>query len=366
MMPAEPIVVLITAIGGGGHGEQILKALRLAESGRYRIIGADINPACPQFSLVDEAIILPRADAPEFIDAVIHVCRHFQVKALFHGCEPELKAYAAERARIQAEGIFLPINPDQVIATCMNKLTTANFLTESGFVPPHYWVLKCAADAERVDQFPVVVKPFVGSGGSTNCFIAQTSGELQKLVAYLEESGLLQRLMVQEYVGVPEQEFTVGVLLDMDGNLVNSIAVRRSLNSSMNVRIAVPNRTGRNDLGPILVVSSGVSHGEVGAFPEVTKPCEDLAVALGARGAINVQCRLADGAVKVFEINPQFSGTTSIRAMMGYNEPDVLMRRHLLGERIEPRFPYRNGLVLRGLAETIALSGNPLQWDQLA
>ena len=45
----------------------------------------------------------------------------------------------------------------------------------------------------------------------------------------------------------------------------------------------------------------------------------------------------------MFEINPRFSGTTSLRAMVGYNEPDVLIRHHVLGEadraglRVSPR-----------------------------
>ena len=55
----------------------------------------------------------------------------------------------------------------------------------------------------------------------------------------------------------------------------------------------------------------------------------------------------------VFEINPRFSGTTSLRAMAGYNEPDVLIRRHVLNEAIEPHFAYRSGVILRGLSETM-------------
>lgn len=38
--------------------------------------------------------------------------------------------------------------------------------------------------------------------------------------------------------------------------------------------------------------------------------------------------------------------------MVGYNEPDLLIRKHLLGEQITPRFPYKSGFVLRGLQET--------------
>ena len=64
-----------------------------------------------------------------------------------------------------------------------------------------------------------------------------------------------------------------------------------------------------------------------------------------------------DGEIYVFEINPRFSGTTSLRAMVGYNEPDVLIRHHVLGEPVEPGFAYAEGTILRGLSETYVSPG---------
>ena len=68
---------------------------------------------------------------------------------------------------------------------------------------------------------------------------------------------------------------------------------------------------------------------------------------------MNIQCRLVGDKVYVFEINPRFSGTTSLRAMVGYNEPDLLVRKHILGEEIEKHFTYREGVILRSLKETL-------------
>jgi carbamoyl-phosphate synthase large subunit len=96
-----------------------------------------------------------------------------------------------------------------------------------------------------------------------------------------------------------------------------------------------------------------VSQGRVDDFPEVRAYCERVGLALGARYAINVQCRLVDGKPMIFEINPRFSGTSSIRAMLGFNEPDLLIRRHVLGETIPDRPRYRHGTVLRGLKEIL-------------
>lgn len=349
---AARISVLVTAIGGAGHGEQILKALRLADGDRYRIIGADARRDCAQFALVDEAATLPPARDPGYIDALLALCQRFQVRAVFHGCEPELRKMSAERRAIEALGIFLPVNPPAVIDLCMDKQATMRRLTALGIEVPKFIGAASRAELSAVDWFPVVVKPAVGGGGSNNVFIAQDQAELRSLADYLELSLGTSTFVVQEYVGTPDDEYTVGVLHDMDGNYLNAIAVRRLLSTQLNVRTSVPNRTGRRDLGATLVISSGVSHGYVGRFPDVTERCRWIAAEIGATGAINIQCRLAAGALKVFEINPRFSGTTSIRAMAGFNEPDVLLRRHVFGETVPVDFPYREGLVLRQLTET--------------
>jgi carbamoyl-phosphate synthase large subunit len=345
------ITVMITAIGGGGHGEQILKALRFANNGNYRIIGADSNPYCPQFALVDVPVVLPTADKPDFLDAVMALADKYQIKALFHGCEPEMQVFSRERKRIEEAGIFLPINPAGVLSICTDKIALAQFLADHHFNPPAYWVLATPSDISSVEQYPVIVKPFKNSGGSKNCFIAQNTSELEHILGYL---GWPEDIMAQEYIGTQESEFTVGVLSDMNGNFINSIALRRYLYSQLNVRIKVPNRTGRKELGPFLFVSSGISHGQIGVFPEVTEPCERIAKAIGSKGPLNIQCRLdSDNQVRVFEINPRFSGTTSIRAMVGYNEPDILLRTHFCNDKIAPRFAYDHRIIIRNIAETI-------------
>ncbi|CCN16463.1 ATP-grasp domain-containing protein [Bordetella bronchiseptica] len=353
----QRISVLVTGVGGGGHGEQILKALRLART-RYHIIGGDMNPFSKGLAEVDKPYILPSANDPRYIDALLELCARHDVKAVFHGSEPELKAMSIARARFEQAGVFLPINPAAVIDLCMDKARTSEWLRRHGFDVPRTVAVNSLADLGKVDFFPAVLKPSVGGGGSANLFLAQDREELDFLGASLLAN--IGAYIVQEYVGDTDSEFTVGVLLDMNGQLLNSIAVRRMILSGLSNRIRVKNRSPLSHLGSTLAISSGVSQGDVGPYPEVTKVCERIATELGCRGAVNIQCRLVEGRVYVFEINPRFSGTTSLRAMVGYNEPDVLIRKHVLGEEIAPRFPYKSGRVVRGLAEVL-LSDEPIE-----
>ncbi len=347
------IRVLVTAIGGGGHGDQILKALRLASMSRYTIFGADANPHCSQATLVKSFFNLPLATDPEYLTKLLYICKKQGVQALFHGCEPELLLFAANRKLIEDAGIFLPINDSQLIHLCMDKVKTNARLAELGFPAPRYVNVTSEREFDSIDWFPVVVKPAVGGGGSANVFIAQDMKELKALAVYLGLGSMASGFMIQEYVGTPDQEFTVGVLHDLNGRYINSIAVKRHLDSGLSVRSSVTNRTGRKELGPRLVISSGVSQGDIGRFEHVTKQCRDIADKLGSRGPLNLQCRLVDGKVRIFEINPRFSGTTSLRAMVGLNEPDLLLRRHLLGETISQDFPYKEVTIIRSLTETV-------------
>lgn len=358
-MPSRPSV-LVTAIGS--YGEQILKALRQPGATPCRIIGGDTDPYSPHFSAVDEPVVLPQASDRDYTDAVIAICKKYDIAAVFPGCEPELLRLSRDREEFSRAGVLLMINPAAVIELCGDKMQTALRLRELGFEPPRSAIIRSAGDMAGLDYYPMVVKPRLGGGGSKGCYIAQSRHELDLLLGYADPD---HGLFVQEYVGTPDQEYTVGVLIDLDGNLVNSIVLRRNLAASLSVLLSVANRSGRRALGDRLVISSGVSQGEIGGFPEVAGPCEKIAVAIGTRAPINIQCRLVDGHVKVFEINPRFSGTTSIRAMMGYNEPDVLLRRHVLHQDTPARFEYRYGRIARSLRELIVPQSPAPGWRQL-
>jgi len=345
---SAPITVMVTGVGGGGLGEQLIKALRLSDI-KYRIVGADISPRSKGLMEVDIPCLLPPAKDPGYINSLLRICLEHNVKALFIGSEPELRVVNIERARIIAAGIFLPINSASVLDTCLNKEKTAAAVSSLGFSTPRTLRVENRDDFSRVSFFPAILKPIADSSGSANVLLAQNQHELELLGQYL--LGIMPAFIAQEYIGTPDHEYTVGVLCSMEGTLINSIVLKRDILSGLSNRIRVANNTGLSKHGPILAVSSGVSQGEVGDFPLIRQECEKIALKLGCQGAINIQCRYEGGKVYVFEINPRFSGTTSLRALVGYNEPDVLIRRHLLNQDIPVHFPYKTGYISRGLHE---------------
>ena len=73
-MEEKSLAVLITGVGGGGHGEQILKALKLAKT-HYTIIGADMSHLSMGLLEVDLPYIVPPATHPDYIDVILKICK---------------------------------------------------------------------------------------------------------------------------------------------------------------------------------------------------------------------------------------------------------------------------------------------------
>jgi carbamoyl-phosphate synthase large subunit len=341
------VTVLVTGVGGAAVGNQVLKALRLSEK-KYRVVAADASQENLKLAQTELAYVLPAASDPRYLDGIVRICQLEQVQVVVPGSEPELKLLIRFREHFRGLGILLLTNDPQVIDLCTDKMATYGFLKNHGFPAPRSVLVEEAADITKPADFPLIVKPARDSGGSRNVFIAQEEDELLFFARYLLRN--TDAVLIQEYVGTPEEEYSVGVLSGLDGELLGSIVLRRFLCDALSTRLTVPNRTGRNDLGSKLVVSSGFSHGTIQDFSAVRKKCEEIAAALGSRGPLNVQCRVVDGALIPFEFNPRFSGSTSIRALAGFNEPDLLIRREFLGEKCQ-RPQFKKAVILRSLTE---------------
>lgn len=344
------VPVMVTGVGGGGVGEQILKALRMS-SLDYFIVGGDMNKNSKGFTLVDKPYILPPASSDHYIETLLAICKKHGIKALFYGSEPELKKMSIERENLLSNDIFVPLNPKHVIDICMDKNRTMEWFLKNGIATPKSVTVTCKEDLDKIEFLPAVLKPSVGAGGSANTFISQSEGELRMFGNYM--LGIYDEFIAQEYVGSYDSEYTVGILTDMTGKYINKIAVKRNILSGLSSKTKIRNCSGNAKYGDYLVISSGVSQGEIGRYSEITDVCKDIALKLGCTGPINLQCRVQDNKVYVFEINPRISGTTSLRALVGYNEPDAMIRKHVLGEDLEVDFEYGSGYIARGLDESL-------------
>jgi len=315
--------IVVTAVGGRSVGSGILHALKRASSeasARWHVIGTDADPFAWGLYVADEGALLPFASHPDYLSRMLELVGANDVAAIIPGSEPEAEFLAAHQSEIPVPVIT---NRLDLMPLMMDKFAASAKLHELGLPVIETFPISQWEQALVKYDFPFIVKPTVGTGGSRGLNFVVNRSELETLIPQLPESG---KFCIQPFVGSGDEEFTVGVLTDKDGVLIDSIVMKRKL-------IGLSLLQSRSVGGKSLSISTGYSQGYFVRDPQIQTFCETLAVRLGSRGPLNIQLRRDGDTIYVFEIHPRFSGTSTMRADVGFNEPDILLRNILDKEK---------------------------------
>lgn len=343
------INVLVTAVSGGSIGEQVCKSLLIGENS-YKLIATNTTASATKIIPADVVEILPMASSDEYLNAVSDLITRHKIKFLIPGSEPELIFFSKNLNSFAGTGVKILINSPHIISTCVDKGKTFEFLSNNGFPTPQSIMIEKIEDTENVNiSFPCIVKPAVGGGGSAATFLAQDKDELMFFIKYLFKYGY--KPLLQEYIPDAENEYTVGVLHNPEGKLIGTVTLKRYILTGISNRLKITNQTSRKEMGNMLAVSSGISQGDIIEFEPVSKTAEEIAQKLGSTGPLNIQGRWDGSRFVTFEINPRFSGTSPMRALAGFNEPEQIIN-FWLGKN-QPQHPpkARLGTCIRGFTE---------------
>lgn len=323
--------VLVTAVGGASVGSGIVHSLMRANGAdarqRWNVIAADADPFAWGLYISDQSVLLPLANDPAYLSTLREVIQRKRIDAVIPGCEAEVEVLSAARSEIPVPVIC---NRRELVPLMMDKSCVAERLRNLGLPTIETFAIARWSDALAKHDFPFVVKPTVGTGGSRGLHLVLNREELEVLLPKLPTSG---KFCIQPYIGSGDDEYTVGVLTDKDGNLIDSIVMHRKL-------MGLSLLNARHHNGNVHSVSTGFSQGYFVKDRQLQEFCESLAMAIESRGPLNIQLRKHGGEIYVFEIHPRFSGTTTMRADLGFNEPDILLRNVLFDETFD-RLNYR-------------------------
>lgn len=318
--------VLVTGVGGRSVGSGILHALQRARGGeaaaRWEVVAADADPFAWGLYAAPLRVVLPRAHEPSYLSRVAEVIAQLGIVAVLPGTEAETAVLAANPTAV-APAVAITNRPE-LMDLMMDKRRLFARLTELGVDTPRTQLATTWRELVDAIGFPVLFKPAIRSGGSRGVRIATDEDAARRILE--ERAADIDTTIVQECLPFEDDEFTVGILSDRDGRIIDSIVLHRKL-------------VGLSRLDSVVhgdreyAVSSGYSQGFISERADVRDACERLARLLGSCGPLNVQLRAHRERIVVFEVHPRFSGTTPIRADAGLNEPDLLLRNALDGER---------------------------------
>jgi carbamoyl-phosphate synthase large subunit len=331
---SQMLNVLVLGVGGN-VSQGILKALAISKL-PCRVIGACISSLSFGLYTVDQAYISPAASDPAFLDWLIRLCGTEQVHAILSGVEPVLTVLAVAAEHIYTEtGAICIVSAPECLAIGNDKLHTAQWLRDSGFSFPQS---ADAANSEGVDSlvrecgYPLIAKPRNGKGAHG---VLELRNDEELRTATTKNA-----YVIQEYLGHPHQEYTVGCFSDREWMVRGALVMRRDLREGTTYRA------------------------EAGLFPDVRKEALGIAEALRPMGPCNIQMRVHNGRAVCFEINVRFSGTAPIRARLGFNDVEAALRHYVLAEPAADLPLITSGIALRYWNEAYVNAEAQTQLDE--
>lgn len=303
--------VLILSAGRRVELIQCFKKARDRLNIRGKIIAADITSTAPAVHFADEWFRLPRIAHPDYLPSLIKNCIEHKVSLVVPTIDTELEILAANRSRIEKEtGAKVMISDAEAVSVCCNKIKTAQFFKEHGFLCPD------VIDDVRLKTgnytFPLFIKPLNGSS-SINAFRVKNQRELEFFKEYIENPIIQQCVTGREY--------TIDCFSDFNAKVITVVPRERLATRS----------------GEIL-------KGRIDKNRAIIDEAKKLVAAFGFIGHTTIQGFLGeDGRMRYIEINPRFGGGAPMSIAVGADSCKNLYRL-LRGERLEYNENYEDGV----------------------
>ena len=264
------------------------------------VVAVDPNPMAPAQYAADHRYAVAPIDDPGYVSELQTLCARHEVLAVIPLTDLDIEVLA----RARAEGELPALVPGVETARATFDKFEAHVLLERLGLPSPPTVLP----GDRVEHFPVMVKPRWGSG-ARSIHRADDQAAAEFFVEYVREPTMLQRWM-------DGPEFSIDCLSDLDCRCLNAIP-----------RTMIESRGGESIKGTVI------------ADEELIVLGRQVVEALGVRGPCTVQVfRDRELGLRITDVNTRFGGAfpaPMLAAEPGRTYPELIVRM-ALGEQIEP------------------------------
>jgi carbamoyl-phosphate synthase large subunit len=279
---AYPERILVTGVGAT-PGFDLARSLQRRG---HHVICTDAQPLAAGLLLPQAtARVTPRADASDYGEWLLRICRQTKPDAISAGIENDLTPLLDLRETLSRRGVRLWLPDHASVKSCLDKAAFHQVLTQAAIPTPHTVL------PDRLHELPagvgLVVKPRRGHGGQ-NVFLCRTSEQARVLCELVPDP------LVQERI--TGTEFTADCLVDRCGR-ASAILRRRDL---VKAGLATVSTTFHDD--------------------EADHTVKQTLAAVGAQGLCCVQGFIDDSApdrVRITELNVRVAGGFAVSEAAG-------------------------------------------------
>lgn len=307
-------ILVSGASGIVGYG--ILKSLRMSEE-KYNLIGTSIYDDTIAEAFCDLFIKTIPSTYDNYIQWLLDIIVEKKVDLIIPGIEIDMKLWNLHRGLIEKIGVKVLLNDSNLIDLCSDKWVFYKYMRENNIsysiqssLDTNYSLLK-----ETLGEI-LLVKPRRGFGSKGIVKI-----ENEKVFESIKDE-VGSNLMVQEYIGSDDEEYSCSAFCDGQGSFFDLMILKRKLSKDG------------------FTEKAWVVEDE-----ELVNAVSDLSFCFRPIGPTNFQFRKnSDNKIKLLEINPRISSSTSIRSAFGYNESVMAVDFFMNNKKIE------KGIIKKGKA----------------
>lgn len=290
-------ILVSGASGIVGYG--ILRSL-LKNKEQYTLIGTTIYTDSIASAFCDIFELAVPTNSENYFEWLFSIIKKYKIDMIIPSIEADMYLWNENRKQIESTGTLVLLNNRQLINLCQDKW---NFYTRLQPMIHEYLIPTTDDLSKNIFGYPYILKPKKGFG-SKGIIRIQNEEDYQKY-----KDKITKDLIMQPIIGTDEEEYTVSAFYDKEHNLIDYLPLKRKLSSNGYTESA---EVVNYDFSNIL---------------------EKIASIVKPLGPTNFQFRLdKNNNMKLLEINPRISSSTSIRASLGYNESQMSIDYFLNGK----------------------------------
>jgi len=308
----------ITCIGSG-IGQSIINSLRLSRL-PIKTIGLGTNPYAYGSYDCDVSDYTLGIYDKGYIDNLITKCHEHKIDLIIPGHDDDAFICSQNSDRLMEEGIKAIFSNEKLISICRDKERMSNELNNISDVFVKCYdknTIRTDIDNNKI-KFPFIAKPRSGFG-SKGIEIIKSIDDLRKIT----QDHILQEL------AIPTEEDTnyIFYMSQISKNInpqVSEISIQLVYNQNGILMGRMLSYNKLNNGVPIEIVPFESEY--IWHIIDLLTP---TFIKLGLKGPLNIQGRLTEQGLKLFEMNPRFTGITGLRALMGFNEVEACVKEWL-------------------------------------
>lgn len=304
---------------GSGVGQSIVTSCRVSKLA-VKTVGFGNTPYAYGAYDCDKTDYLPSIYEPDYIEKLIQKYQQYRLDLFIPSLDNEVLLLTQNLDALTRAGLKSILPSNRISELSRNKDQMSEYFPEliryfvrnykksdllekkeadevhfpliakprSGFASKGIRVLHCVEDVKRVPEDFIIQELAIPSKSDPN----------HEFYCRSIEKGFIPQI----------SEISTQIVVDKEGNVIGKMASYNKLNNGVPIEITIID-------DPLIWEPIDL------IIPELLK--------LGLRGPINIQGRLTDEGLKIFEMNPRFTGITGLRALMGFNEVEACVKSWL-------------------------------------